>query len=1441
MAEIQKEINKLIRLYFKQPSILYEHLFSSFHQFIEEIIPYCLKNESNYFYENIDGTTIYYHSLKCDNVRIKPPTFDNDNEIKFPNDARKNHLNYFGTVIFDVKQIVEKVNLITGEKEIIEAHKDNDIAVANVPIMVKSKYCSTNIKKDSRDECKFDPGGYFIVNGAEKIVMSIEKMVDNKVLVFTKKDISYDNGLIYTAQINSRKNDWSDNLQIVTMKNKKDGVLTISTSQLLDVPLFILMRALGFENDHDIITNITYDIDDIKMINLLRPSISYCEDENGNQIKTKEEAINFLITKIHKSKKFSQTNENLAKKQKQMLVEKIIRKDLLHHLGEDIPKKRCFIGFMANKLLNCMLGRIDVDDRDALHNKRVETPGILLGQLFRQNWKKMLSEIGKVFRGKNTNDLNPINIIVQIKPTTIEQGIKTALATGVWGMQRTKNGVAQALQRLSWIQTSSYFRRIKTPMLDASTSSITSMRHVNNNQYKFLCCVTGDTEITLSDLTLKKIKYLNSDDIVLTVNKYNLSYSKSNIYNYFSITPDKLYKITTNTGNTIKATGDHPFLVKNKNTNEWVVLEKLHVDDELIMVKNNDMFVSRILKIESIPIETVYDFTTVNDNHSFIANNFVTHNCMETPEGQNIGIVKSLSMMSTITTQNNSQEKIIKTILDLNKNIKHPADINPLDMNKHVKIFINGEWAYVVSIKYSLEVYNNLKTKRRDNIIDKYVSILFDFDKKELKIYFDGGRLIRPLLIVENNELNITPEVIKDINEELTKTDINKGWKRIITKYHNIIEYEDIESCNYLMIALKQQKLKESNDNKNNKIEYTDSSKVNRYGDYKWVKYTHCEFHGWVMLGTTAANMAFVNHDYSTKSVVHFSQAKQSIGIYLTTYKDRMDISQVLYHPQVPIVQTEAMNYNNALDLPNGENAIVAIASYTGYNQEDSMVFNQSSIDRGIFRCDSLKPIHSEIVKNPSTSQDDIFTKPDPNKVTGMKQGNYSKLNDKGFVPEETEIYNNDIIIGKISPIQPTGDNNKVYKDSSSFFKSNVTGVIDRVHTGIYNSEGYEMYNVKVRMERIPMIGDKFCVCFFADVLTNKGWINITKITNKHKVAIYDPDLDTLVYEYPQEVHCFDYDSELDGKMYQLKSQLVDLTVTPNHRMYVKKRTTLENGKFDYPKDFDFMLAKDCFGKRLKYKKSISNFEPKDWIGNTFIIPQYKDRPEIKVNINHWLIFFGIWITKGYCNDGKIFITANKALEPVIRYMGFNISKSINKHCDELDIWNINNVQLTAFMEPLSIDATNRSLPEWVWRLNKEQAQLLIESMMLGNEHLPKSNPNLYYTSSTKLADDLSRLCIHAGWYAHYRKVNDDESSYRSYNNVTEKFITSNSDCLCVTIIKTKLEPEINHGHNKAQNGQSEEWIDYKGTVHCLTVRTGIFMVRENGKPVWTGNSNRHG
>jgi hypothetical protein len=124
-------------------------------------------------------------------------------------------------------------------------------------------------------------------------------------------------------------------------------------------------------------------------------------------------------------------------------------------------------------------------------------------------------------------------------------------------------------------------------------------------------------------------------------------------------------------------------------------------------------------------------------------------------------------------------------------------------------------------------------------------------------------------------------------------------------------------------------------------------------------------------------------------------------------------------------------------------------------------------------RSTSLKKYATTIQKNQSTSKDDIFIKPDPSKVTGMKKASYDKLDESGNAPPETVIDNGEIIIGKVSPIQPVGNTNKTFKDSSEVYKSYIPGTVDRVWKNIYNNEGYEMRKMRVRSERTPQIGDK--------------------------------------------------------------------------------------------------------------------------------------------------------------------------------------------------------------------------------------------------------------------------------------------------------------------------------------------------------------------------------
>ena len=1277
------DIKKLIRLYFKQPKVLYEHLFSSYNQLIEEIIPYSLEKESNVFHEVSDKYNIYLHGFKCKNVRVKPVVFENNpNEMMYPRQARKNHLNYFATVYAHVEQYVEIRNILTGEKTFKSVAKspDNDpIAIANIPVMVKSKYCSTNIKKDLQGECRYDPGGYFIVNGQEKVVMSIEKMVDNKCLVFTKKDPSFANGYFHTCQINSKSNDWSDNLQILSIKEKKDGTLTITTPHLSDIPIVIYLRALGLETDQDIIANCCYSLDDINMINLIKPSIDFPVDEEGNMIRTREQAIEYLVTKVRRHRRISQTDEELAKQQKRIYLQQIFREHLLPHEGEDIPLKIKFLGRMINKLFNVMLDRKEPDDRDALNNKRIETPGVLIGQLFRQNWKKMMNEISKVFKKKNQTDDNPVSVINQLKPNIIEQGIKTALATGIWGIHKTKKGVAQSLQRLSWFQAVSLFRRVMTPSLDASTSAVTAIRHVNNMQFQFLCPA-------------------------------------------------------------------------------------------------------------------------------------------ETPEGQKIGIVKSLAMTSTVTTQNDSQLEAVKAVLKEFKDYKNPANIDSLEMNGWGKIFINGSWLAVTKDIYSL--YKLLKRKRQEGFLDKYTSIGLDFQNKEINIFYDGGRLIRPIMIVDNNKVNISKKVIDEIRLQMKAKDKSKSWNIILDKFPDLFEYEDVESSNFLMIAETPYDLVKNGENLNRKVENKDVNLVNRYGDYRFVNYTHCDIHPWLMMGLVASSIPFSNHNYANRNIIFFSQAKQSIGIYLTSYKDRMDISQILYHTQVPLVVTEGMHINNTVDLPFGENVVVAIMSYMGYNQEDSIIFNEAAVKRGLFKADTLKKDHSEILKNPSTSQDDIFIKPDPNKVTGMKQGNYNKLNEKGFVPEETIISNQDIIIGKVSPIQPTGNNNKVYKDNSKQFKSNVDGVIDRVHTNVYNSDGYEMINVRIRMEREPVIGDKFCQKGDVQVLTENGWKEMKNLSIEDKVATMDPN-NNLVYVNPSSKFEFEH----DGEMYSYTNKHINIDCTLNHKLYVKTRNA---------KKYELVEAKDIMSKMYRVKSFVdNNFDNIDCIkiGSK------------NYQMNSILKLIGMYISDGSVNKNITYISCLKD-----RKKNYNLSYIRDLELDYIysdDSYRIKDKDITNFLKQFGTSSKDKQISKQFLMLSKQQSNILLDSLIEGDGTVYKGFRR-YGSISNKLIDDISILAFNCGFSSNIQIAEESGITRKGIKTMgtrtgQEVNITSKNTYYKISILENQLEPWANKKKNESN---IEKIYNYKGKVYCIEVpESHIYFMRNDmySTPCWIGNSNRHG
>jgi hypothetical protein len=508
-------------------------------------------------------------------------------------------------------------------------------------------------------------------------------------------------------------------------------------------------------------------------------------------------------------------------------------------------------------------------------------------------------------------------------------------------------------------------------------------------------------------------------------------------------------------------------------------------------------------------------------------------------------------------------------------------------------------------------------------------------------------------------------------------------------------------------------------------------------------------------------------------------------------------------------------------------------------------LINKASVERGLFVATSYRTLVDEEKKQGTYNYETICMPPVEKR---KKNCNYSFLDERGLVRTRMNgkmvyVEKGDVIIGKILTKSNKNGEEEIF-DNSYTIKSGEEGYIDRV-LETKTPNGYKLIKVTIRNQKIPEVGDKLA-CFDSktEVLTENGWININKITLKDNVAILDND--NVKYEKPLELHEYDY----SGKMYDLQSQQVDLTVTPNHRMWIKRRYGKGN---NYKDNFEFLTAEKCFGKRLKYKKNINNFEPEKWIGDNFIIPATEYSKEKIVKMDDWLVFFGVWIAEGYICDNKVVIASNKhrlqkQYKEAVFNMGYNIYETssdtfdiiVRQNGDKVQTGNckftINNKQLAKYMGQFNVGSVNKFLPEWVWSLNKEQCRILLSSMELGDGHTSKTNNRTYYTSSKKLCDDVTRLALHSGYATNVRVPEGRKAGTESVMN-DGRIITSTEDNWLITIIKTKVEPEINHGHKKTQNGQSEKWIDFNGKVYCLTVRTGVFLVRQNGKPVWSGNS----
>jgi DNA-directed RNA polymerase II subunit RPB2 len=425
----------------------------------------------------------------------------------------------------------------------------------------------------------------------------------------------------------------------------------------------------------------------------------------------------------------------------------------------------------------------------------------------------------------------------------------------------------------------------------------------------------------------------------------------------------------------------------------------------------------------------------------------------ETPEGHSVGVVKNMSSISIVSIYSNP-----KTVKEFINTI---GTLRPLEMTsvaeKHTstRMFLNGAWIGTVPIADTMDMLGRLRLAKRTGRIHIQTGIIWRAALREIWLTTEAGRMLRPLFVVE---------ALKDIAADgtgklLKQVESCKRWEDILLWLspagNTLIEYIDPGETESSYIAMKMEDALGSNG------------------------YTHAEIHASTALGTLASNIPFPDHNQSPRNSYQAAMGKQSMGMFALNFRERFDaMAHLLCYPQVPFVSPFMSKFYGAQTMPCGQNIIVAIMTYTGYNQEDSVMINRGALDRGLFRSIFYRTYKDEERKNQSSGEEERFLRPDPTMTKQMKNGNYDKLDESGFVPEQAYVDTDDILIGKVVPLRvPTGMvipvGSKKYRDVSRTMRNNEIGWVDRIFKN-RNGEGYSFAKVRMRQDRIPEIGDKF-------------------------------------------------------------------------------------------------------------------------------------------------------------------------------------------------------------------------------------------------------------------------------------------------------------------------------------------------------------------------------